>query len=173
MKFILVCLSFYLAFDFISTLDPFNIQRQHHEYDVFDIDHRDSPLLELESDQHSYSQLNGTNRPQSRKNKYHGVNPKFRPWLQIRRKNRTQTSLSKATISSILKDNMPLIELHQTDGKLIAKTTRPSSLLQMLTPKPRMSFGDYYFRQQLQAFFKHQHEKFPAPTRSFIKTGLR
>jgi hypothetical protein len=138
MKFILICLSFYLVFYFLSALDPFNIQGHQHDDDL-----DPSHLQELEYDQE--------------------VNPKFRPWFEIHRKNRTE-------ISPILQDNMPLIELHQVDEH----TTKSSSLLQILTSKSQHpSFAGNFFQRQLRAFFGYQQEKFPSPTRSYIKTGLR
>jgi hypothetical protein len=171
MKFILLCLSFYLSFDSTSAFDLFNIQRQHQEDYAYDTDHRDSLLQEFEYDQDTYSQLDAVNPVIHNQE----VNPRFRPLFQNRPETSSSTTMS--TIPPIHKDNMPLIELNQGDEKAIKNTIKSSSLLQILTPKLQsqepMSFGEYYFQRQLEAFFKHQHEKFPAPTRSFIKTGLR
>jgi hypothetical protein len=113
------------------------------------------------------------------------VHPKFRPWFETDRNSETQFSFLKTTItgsnsdiSSILNDNIQLNQPHLGDGRATTNTTKSSGLLQIFTPNPqfqeRISVTDYYFKQKLrELFFGHQHDKYPSPTRSNIKTGLR
>ena len=161
MKIILICLSFYFTLTYIFA---FNAQTHHPAKNASNISHSESHLRGLVYHQRAHShdattaQSSGTPLIQNRK-----IHPKFRPWLDI--------SFAKTTtsISPILKDNFPLIELHQANEMSISNPTNSSNLLELFTSKPqtrkRLPFTDSYFHQQLRAFFDYRHEKLPRPNR--------
>jgi hypothetical protein len=68
------------------------------------------------------------------------------------------------------------------DEKANINTKNSSGLLQVLTTKlidnnvqtqKPFSFADYYYHEQLRAFFGHKHDEASPHTHSYIKTGLR
>ena len=150
MRMILCCLTFYLTFHFITATNN-------------TVYHADSHLQGLFYQKQAHDHIHNTTHTTRSAHKavlhHRAVHPRFRPLLHTR----PTTPF------------LPLIELHPVDGRT---TTTTINLLQILTFKPQTrkqsSFGEYFFQQQLRAFFGHQHEEqHSAPTRSNIKTGLR
>jgi hypothetical protein len=152
----------------------------HHQADS--IDNNSTQLNQqnhshLRGDKHS---LQNTTVAQDQANQL--IHPRFRSMLQDRTNDITQSSI--LTITDVpsnphdnIQQNLPFL----ADNGVSDDTIQSSSLLQIITAKPidntgetrrSLSFAEYYYQQQLKAFFGHQHEKFPPPTHSNIKTGL-
>lgn len=157
MRMILFCLTFH----FISATNT----TTHHVY------HADSHLQGLFYQKQAHAHAPNTTRSAHKAVLHHRVvHPRFRPLLQTRNTN-------KPTLPSTT-PFLPFIELHPVNARTTTTTPTTINLLQILTFKPQTrkqsSFGEYFFQQQLRAFFGHQHdEQHSAPTRSNIKTGLR
>lgn len=195
MKILLACLTFYLVLNFISASDTVNAQQANNASNTY---HPASHLHELiyQEQAHSHNApivqqqadtINNENNrvvlqkhPQHQNEKYQPqdhlqnttivqsemnpviddrvVHPKFRPWFHTHM------------------ENIQLNQPHLADERTVVNTTQSSDLLQNVPPKPQtrehLSFADF-FQRPFRAFFEHQHEQFPSPTRSNIKTGLR
>lgn len=149
----------------------------HHQADSID---NNNTQLNQQNHSHLRGGKQNTTVAQDQANQL--IHPRFRLMLQDRTNDITQSSI--LTITDVpsnpddnIQQNLPFL----ADNGVSEDTTQPSSLLQIVTAKPidntgetrrSLSFADYYYQQQLKSFFGHQHEKFPPPTRSNIKTGL-
>ncbi|CAF1109029.1 unnamed protein product [Adineta steineri] len=114
----------------------------------------------------------------------HDVHPKFRYGEQNGRSTETESPLlTTTTTTTVPSSSNTLSDLSLlSDSKSIIDTTKSWSLLQIFTKEitnnsssipERVPFADYYYQQQLRAFFGHRHGKFAPRTRSYIKTGLK
>lgn len=192
MKNILVFLSLCLTFNSISAIEVFNpqlnqqqttkpsdiypasqlqgsVQQQSDQLNTIDIVPDQNHNETTNNKNEIYSNLLGGSyqEQQSQTDPINNqlIHPRFRSMLQ----NYDQSSLSETTVtdsdSDISSDShnnnhntQQVIENAIEDGN--APTSQP------------LSFAEYYFQQQLKAFFGHYHEKFSSRTHSNIKTGL-
>ncbi|UJR08125.1 hypothetical protein I4U23_012401 [Adineta vaga] len=181
MKSILVLVSFYHVFNIISATETFNSQSNDasHSISSQQVNH----LNNITSVPHHTISHSNSSHPQQVHPHNVPITTSYsknsRPQLHNRPKN--LLIHPKFRPASVQDGEMHHLLSVETTTDSTLHTTKSSSLLQILTDKPiendlhtrrRLSFADYYYQQQLKAFFGHHHEKFPPHTRSNIKTGL-